>query len=251
MKKLLIFSALIFSLNIAANAQEDFIPDSDLLEMELTKSACFGKCPAYKLSIYKNKVAIYKGFSNVDKEGIYMKKLSGAEYKKVCKAFKNSDFASIKNDFFDHTIADAPVTTLSYMVNKEKKTIQKNLTWSEVLDDLELKMGDLGNSSGWVLKKELENNHGGGVPRNSIENELIVTLNKDTNAEKWVTAYDEYDLKLKKKISPRYNIWVVEYDLSKVDGKVFLNMMKNDQEVKTAEFNAKVSPRKVNRSQDQ
>lgn len=243
MKKLIFLSALIFSLNITVEAQEDFIPEKNLLEMELYKSACFGQCPSFSLSIYKNKIAIYKGYSHVDKEGIYMKKLSGAEYKKVCKAFKKSAFGSINNDFFDNRIADAPVTTLSYKVGSEMKTIRKNLSWNEVLDDLELKMGEVGNSTGWTLKQKLETRKGGGAPKNSIENELIVTLNKDTDAKKWAQVYSDYEMVLKKKLSPRYNIWVVEFSLNSVDSQEFLDIIRDDKEVKTAEFNVDVSPR--------
>ncbi|MEL6989771.1 MAG: DUF6438 domain-containing protein, partial [Bacteroidota bacterium] len=179
MKKPYLFLLMLFAF-VGLQAQEDFLPDTDLKEMEMYKSACFGKCPSYKLTIYKNKLAVYEGYSNVEKEGIWTKKLSGAEYKKVCKAYKKSGFADIENNFFDNRIADAPITTLSYKTGSAMSVLKKNLSWTEVLDDLEMKMEAVGNSSGWELKKKpmkLEDKRN----VDYIPDEIIVTLNKDTN----------------------------------------------------------------------
>jgi len=242
MRKILFFSALIMMGTFMANAQEDFIPESNLIEMELFKSACFGLCPSYRLTIYKNKMAIYKGYSNVDKEGIYVKKLSGKEYKQVCKAFKKSDFETIENNFFDNNIADAPITTLAYNVKGEMTIIKKNIKWNEVLDDLESKMVTVGKSSGWTLKQSIAKPERG-EHKNHIENEIIVTLNKDTDAASWAKQYEDYDMKLKKKLSPRYNIWVVEFNLDRADSQEFMDIIRDDKSVKTAEFNIQVKPR--------
>lgn len=224
------------------NGQEDFMPESKLIEMEMYKSACFGLCPSYRLTIYKNKMAVYKGYSNVDKEGVYTKKLSGSEYKQVCKAFKKSGYGSIENNFFDNRIADAPITTLAYKVGGEMKIIKKNIKWNEVLDGLESKMETVGKSSGWTLKQSMAKPERGGQ-KDHIENEIIVTLNKDADAASWAKQYEEYEMKLKKKLSPRYNIWVVEFNLDRADSQEFMDIIRDDKSVKTAEFNIQLKPR--------
>jgi hypothetical protein len=242
MNKIIFFSALLMMGTLIVNGQEDFMPESNLIEMEMYRSACFGVCPSYRLTIYKNKMAVYKGYSNVDKEGVYIKKLSGSEYKTVCKAFKKSKFADIENNFFDNRIADAPITTLAYKVSGEMKVIRKNISWNEVLDALELKMENVGKTSGWTLKQSLAKPDKG-PGKNHIENEIIVTLNKDTDAASWAKKYEDYEMQLKKKLSPRYNIWVVEFNLDRADSQEFMDIIRDDKNVKTAEFNIQVKPR--------
>jgi len=76
------------------------------------------------------------------------------------------------------------------------------------------------------------------------ENELILKLKKDLQADQIAKKYVKYKLTTKKQLSKSMNIWLLEYDTSTINPLEMLTMLKEDPDVIEAEFNKKISPRR-------
>lgn len=127
------------------------IEDSTLISLE--KTACFGKCPVFKITIYKNGLAIYDGQINVEKKGRFEKKIPNEEIKQLIKSFEESHFFDFK-DKYTADMTDLPSTYLTFNNKGKSKKIIDYYDAPDKLKELEAMVENIANKDGWV-KKEL------------------------------------------------------------------------------------------------
>lgn len=116
--------------------------------IELSKTACYGKCPVYTVTIASDGKAVYDGKMNVSKIGVYTKKLAKEEVDKLFKSFDNSEFDNFQ-DRYDAIISDIPSTIISYIRDNKVKTVIDRRGAPQELKALEQLVEEIVNSEGW------------------------------------------------------------------------------------------------------
>ena len=82
MKNYLLVFILFFSSCFNLTKQKEL--QSPKIIISLEKTACFGKCPVFKIIIYNNGEGLYNGKKFVKKVGEYDLKVSKREIDKIC-----------------------------------------------------------------------------------------------------------------------------------------------------------------------
>ena len=93
----------------------------DTLFASIHRTACYGRCPSYKVEIYESGYAIYEGFKFVEKEGKYTAQLPANDLAYLMDKAKEIGYFQL-NDKYDSNVTDLPVCTTS-MKDDVRKTI--------------------------------------------------------------------------------------------------------------------------------
>ena len=234
------FSLLAFSCK--SNKQVKNI-DKEETRFSLKKSACFGKCPTYKLTIAQSGYATFEGVANTDKLGIYGKQISNDQFKHIVKQFEDSNFESFPVKF-QSQIADLPTNTIGYHDGKVFREISGKEDRPEQVMQLQFLLEKIADSGNWTLlqsQKELDQTKKPDVV--NIYSEVIIEPIPGTLIPKWIASMDQYGVRLMKKIAPTLNLYLITYDAKSISAEEFLKALKRDENIKSAEFNKKTSNR--------
>ncbi|MEQ8908078.1 MAG: DUF6438 domain-containing protein [Vicingaceae bacterium] len=87
------------------------LPDS--LYARIQRTACFGRCPIYTLSVYQSGYVEYLGEKWVEKEGRYATKVDQAVLDKLMKMAKEIQFFDLKHQYDSKYVTDLPSTITS------------------------------------------------------------------------------------------------------------------------------------------
>ena len=90
------------------------------LLISLSKSACFGECPAFMVKFYANGTVVYEGIKSVENIGMFKGKIDPDEITKVLQLSNNAGFFLLKNSYDNENVTDLPAAT-TYMNYKGKK----------------------------------------------------------------------------------------------------------------------------------
>lgn len=85
--------------------------------ISLEKTACFGRCPVFKIIIYNNGECLYNGIKFVKKSGEYNLKINEREVDEILSQAKEIGFDNLKNEYSER-ITDLPTTYI--MINNKK-----------------------------------------------------------------------------------------------------------------------------------
>ena len=83
----------------------------------LERTACFGNCPVYSITIKDNGSGIYVGKNFVKNIGEFTFNISKSEIDEILKKAEKIDFWNLKNEYYEN-ISDLPTT---YIQIKNKK----------------------------------------------------------------------------------------------------------------------------------
>lgn len=217
----------------------------------LKKEATSGPYSVYDLFIYPNGYAVYEGFVNVEKYGLYAKKMTKQEIKTLIEEFDKSDFFSFK-DQYSIPSPDLPVITLIY--NKEKgrnKKVVGSIDRPRKLTELQVILEQIAKSEDMIkieeyeiLRKSQEVEEEKIVePEYKISSEIIIETSSSIFMAQWIKKYTEYDVRLVTKISDELNLWVISYNTSAISPNDMLDLLNADADIKKAEFNKRISSR--------
>lgn len=242
---------MIFGISACNSTKKLLSLDKSKATFSLEKGSCFGKCSVYNLYIYPNKQAIFEGIANTEIFGIYEKKITDEQYQTLQSAFEKADFYSFKDDY-PSDIIDFPLIKLGFKKGNVKKEITGKNDRPQAIMDLQLLLENIVYSKDWNVLKPYENTVTSGdvigeerktPPMPVLDNQIIIEPNENMFLAKWIKKYEDFNVKLVKKIAPNLNLWVITFDKSKIDPKDFLETIQMDPDIKSAQFNAKISPR--------
>ena len=117
----------------------------------MSKTTCFGKCPAYTITIDGTGAALYKGKMFVEKEGEYIKSFTVTETTVLLDAFAEADFWSFEKEY-TADITDLPTTYLTFKHDGKEKKIRMYYEVPKKLKELEALVVAMAESEGWEKK---------------------------------------------------------------------------------------------------
>ncbi|HEY93685.1 MAG TPA: hypothetical protein G4O15_01945 [Dehalococcoidia bacterium] len=155
MKKLLVIllvGCLALTGLAACNTEEEIL-DLNSVIITLERTACYGFCPIYSLTIHGNGTVIYEGQDFVETTGRVETVISKEKVKQLISEFEKTDYDSLKDSYTERTITDAPSVITSITRNGKTKTIehyQGDFNAPEKLTELEDKIDEIVNSKQWI-----------------------------------------------------------------------------------------------------
>jgi len=127
----------------------------------LRRTACFGTCPVYKLTIFADGRVLYEGISHVKKKGKAKGRISPAKLEELIEEFQNIYYFNLKNAYIPGTDAcrqsatDMPSAVTSLTRNGNSKTINhyhgcRGSQTLDLLTRLEDKIDEAVNVNQWI-----------------------------------------------------------------------------------------------------
>jgi hypothetical protein len=125
---------------------------SPQVAMTLERTACFGFCPIYKLTVYGNGKVVYKGERFVKVTGTRTTTISQTAVRKLIADFQKVNYFKLQDSYTGgHT--DAPSAITSLTLGKRQKTVNHYLGSPNTptqLTELENKIDAVVNSKQWI-----------------------------------------------------------------------------------------------------
>jgi len=215
-------------------------------EISIQKGMCFGKCPVYSLEVMKGGMVELSAKKHLTgKLGLYRKKLDKASYNDLLKTFAESDFTQF-SPVYESKIPDLPMITIGYMAEDTLALVRGKEDRPSNLMQLQYKLEKLAQSEGWDLIEAYSREEGNTRDEEQpvyIYSEIIIKPKPGTMLPRFFKSYDEFGLRVLKRITPNQNYWLVTYDEGKVKPEKMLTMLKADEAIEEAEFNKETSTR--------
>ena len=157
MKKYLSVISIFISvttLSIGCSSAITPVPDN-IKEVVITleRTACYGVCPVYALTIHGDGRVIYEGIRCVKIEGIRTTTISEDEIKQLIVEFQKIDYFSLEGSYEERNATDMPSVYTSLTVNGKTKTVRHyhgDFNAPKKLTELENKIDLVVNSDEWT-----------------------------------------------------------------------------------------------------
>jgi hypothetical protein len=210
-------------------------------EISIEKTVCFGKCPVYKMTIYRDGYVRYEGKRFAEKMGVWSKKISRKERKALCKKFREANLWQYE-DLYQSDLVDLATTHIRFTYKDKTKQISgKNNRPIPVLE-LEKDLVALANSDGWKqIRKPKEPSEN--PKMNVINNELVVELQPGVRSFDWVKKYEAAELEVVTKLAANSPYWVVRFNTTKMPADKLMDLINADDDAVSVSYNRKVDKR--------
>ena len=132
------------------------ISKNDSLFVTIERTVCFGKCPAYKASIYTKGYIIFDGKMNVDKIGRFSTQLSKEELESLKQKINTINYFDL-NDKYDGPVTDLPSVITSVALNGYRKSITARYEVPAELKGFQNFIDKLFIDKNWIFLGDQEN----------------------------------------------------------------------------------------------
>ena len=127
--------------------------DLDDVVITLERTACFGFCPVYTLTIYGDGTVIYDGEEFVTVKDRVEATITKEKIKQLVLEFEAIDYYSLDDNYIERTITDAQTVVTSITIDGKTKAIEHyhgDFNAPENLTALENKIDEIVNSNQWI-----------------------------------------------------------------------------------------------------
>jgi hypothetical protein len=152
--------AAAFLVLVATLAQADSsVPEkgaTSTVLASLERTACYGRCPIYKVTVLRDGTVLWEGERFVRVTGKATAKLSAAAITDLGKAFARADFFALHDKYDSRDVTDHPSAITTFDDGKRKKTIRHyhgDHSAPVALGELENRIDELVGSARWIGKE--------------------------------------------------------------------------------------------------
>jgi hypothetical protein len=134
-------------------ARSTNIPAGSDFSISLERTACFGFCPVYQITVESNGTVTYQGEMFVAVEGEQSSQISQDQIRQIARQLESIDFLSLQDEYTDRGATDMPSAILTLQVNGETKRVvhyHGDFSAPEKLTRLENLIDEITNSTQWV-----------------------------------------------------------------------------------------------------
>jgi len=144
----------------AASAEVIAVPDTvvvvmepsapqDSLAVHFEKTPCFGRCPVFKIKVYKSGFATYEGLNFSEKMGLYSYRFSEADLEKIYNMADSIDYFDLQSEYNDPRVSDLPSTISEIKLNDREHRIVARMNVPQKLKDFHENLGVMLNERDW------------------------------------------------------------------------------------------------------
>ena len=127
--------------------------EQDEVVITLERTACFGFCPVYTLTVQGDGTVVYEGKDFVRVKGRAEITITKEKVEQLVSEFKEVDYFSLNDKYNERTITDAPSVITSITIDGKTKTIEHyhgDFNAPEQLTELENRIDEIINSKQWI-----------------------------------------------------------------------------------------------------
>lgn len=229
-------SFLIFTLIVMAIACTRKIPSAaaqgeKLIEME--KSPCFGLCPVYHLTVYRNGSMKVHAKQNMKISGIHTLQLGKSEFKSLRTRLEKMGLEKYQDEYRE-PVADAPSTEVRYFIDGRPKKIFTNFIFPEPLQKITDELDQKATGEGWV--KWIDQR---------IKQEYILLLEEGASLSNILEKFGEHEMMLVRRLDPATRqYWLVSCMVMPGEEKAMMEQIRKDPEVKEVQENRQLEERR-------
>lgn len=121
--------------------------------MTLSRSGCFGTCPAYSIEIRGDGSVTYKGEGFVVVTGEHRDHLLPEQVTEIVDAFRKADYFSLK-DKYSYMVTDCPTYGTSFRIDQVEKAVTdyvgEEAGMPEAVSDLEMTIDRVAGTAKWI-----------------------------------------------------------------------------------------------------
>lgn len=132
---------------VSSNTAEENLADS--LFAFIHKTPCFGRCPIYKMTIYKSGYAVYEGINFVDNKGTFYTTFDSKELEEIKRIAKAIDYFQFKDEYNDPRITDIPSTITALQFDGKYKKVNARAQAPKSLQRLQTYLVNLAKNTNW------------------------------------------------------------------------------------------------------
>ncbi|MFC1983055.1 DUF6438 domain-containing protein [Chloroflexota bacterium] len=145
---------LVIAMPIGCNSTMTPVPNN-IKEVVITleRTACFGVCPVYTLTIYGDGRVVYEGMRNVRIEGTRTTTINEDSIKQLIAEFQKIDYFSLKDSYEERNATDMPSAYTSLTVDGKTKTVRHyhgDFSAPKKLTELENKIDQIVHADQWT-----------------------------------------------------------------------------------------------------
>ena len=127
----------------------------------LERTACFGSCPVYKLTIFDDGTVMFDGKEFVKRPGSHTSRISKSDVESLIREFEKLDYYKLAEAYVDdpklcpEQWTDMPSAITSLELQGNKKTVRHyyGCSGSKILEQLtalENKIDEVANTNQWI-----------------------------------------------------------------------------------------------------
>ena len=127
--------------------------DLDEVVITLERTACFGTCPVYKLTVYGNGTVVYEGRRFVRIEGKRTTTIGEDKVRQLLSEFERAGYFSLKDSYEERMATDMPSAFTSLTIDGKTKAVRHyhgDFGAPEELTELEDRIDEVVDSDRWV-----------------------------------------------------------------------------------------------------
>ncbi|MGB6036948.1 MAG: DUF6438 domain-containing protein [Cryomorphaceae bacterium] len=121
----------------------------DSLAVSFERTPCFGRCPVFKIKVYKSGFATYEGLNFAEKMGLYSYRFSEADLDKIYEMAKMIDYFELDSEYNDPRVTDLPSTISKINLNDQSHRINARMGTPQKLKDFHENLGVMLNERDW------------------------------------------------------------------------------------------------------
>ena len=146
-----LFVAALFCASTTLYAQ------SPITKVALERTACFGTCPVYKLTVHRSGAVEFEGNDHVRAKGLRHDRITAADFARIAAKIEQINFSSLRGRYDGRnpdgsgvTVTDLPTTRTSVTRGDETKTVENYFRGPRGLKELEDLIDEVTKSSRWI-----------------------------------------------------------------------------------------------------
>ncbi len=222
----------------ATVAPDQITPELKPWVLKYQRGPCFGDCPVYSFYLLSDYTGLVNVHANLLAPGWYAAPLDQENVDEIITLLEPYNWWH--EDISDEPeIADLPMLSLTYYHAQGTRTLAVQNKISSSLVHVFEKINHLVEEGRWkpTELRPLE------TPE-AVKTDVIVLLNLGVDVHEWMKKYDRFGIKLKKRVVPNQQYFVVSKDPLMGDANDFLQYIKLDRDVIDAQWDKSVQPRK-------
>lgn len=128
--------------------------DGDSVYFMIERTACYGTCPTYRLTIYDDGLAVYEGIRFVDREGRYEGRVSQATMEALVNLAEKKGFYDM-DEVYDKPVTDLPSVIIRIHADQRDKRVVGRVGAPEAFKDLALEVESMLADVEWTRTGDL------------------------------------------------------------------------------------------------
>jgi hypothetical protein len=121
----------------------------DSLAVRFERTPCFGRCPVFKIKVYKSGFATYEGLNFAEKMGLYSYRFSEADLDKIYEMANAINYFDLESEYNDPRVTDLPATISEIQINDQTHTVNARMGVPQSLKDFHENLGIMLNERDW------------------------------------------------------------------------------------------------------